>query len=668
VISTSVTGGKSAAKNAVKQPSNHLRNNPEKLHDAISKRNTILAASGLESATNDTEESTAGIAAASQHAETQMQEIADSLGDEQIQHLEKDASARLTHFMRQRKDLLSLKNIIQTQQEQLILEAYKNNTNESPILWEHINKYSDEVKKTDDAIEQLARTSPEAFKAHWLLRLREYKKQFKETGMIVTPEIERSTADIMHDVKRKMEKTNGVSTILGPTGSGKTVLAKKVAAALSGGEEQYEFLSAHTKMGPEDILQRQGISVEVSRPENVPDAINDAKQADKEKNPHLDDREREERDRQIEEVVTGQAQEKAFQSKTILESVGRAAREGNIVVIDEFNYLPPETIASLNNLLATTPGEQGKITVGDSTESFTVAEGFGVIFTGNIGKEYIGRQEKWDPAFVNRVSSGIVAYDHPPQSLNQSFKDSILSESEMAAGQKPPQRDLFLIAETQLIDMKGNVTAPTGTLESTWRFSQSIALIQQLAAGKDFRELGIQNQNLQTIPDMKFDQFFLSFRNLNQIVREWKLDNFQKPIDAYIYDNIIRPASVIAPKEAAQMFYVFKMWGGFFDGPEWDDIHVEPSGWRISGIQNVTGPKDTLSTHTRHYDPVEVVEAAAGQEVPSYEKLGTQSNAESAEFESQEHNYKKVEQWLKNEQSALKNIEFIEHICEENNT
>ena len=595
----------------------------------------------------------------------EMDKLREQLGAKE-KGLEQEAYGRLEEFARKRRKYLKAKDKLNEITQERIRHIYQSpRLKEAPQVWKKVAVEQEKLSLIEQKLENLSRTSPEAFKAHWLLRLRDYKKQFEDSGIIETPAIEAQTAELMHNVRKQLEGTNRVATLLGPTGSGKTVMAEKVARAFSP-DGNYEFVSAHSKMDPEDILSRQGITISTTKPEEVPDSIVEAKRQFQDKHPDLSEEELAEQEQIIEQVIQGQAEQKTYQTETILEAIGRAAQEGRVVVVDEFNYLPPQTLASLNKLLDTKEGRVANISVGDQEREFEVKEGFGIIFTGNVGQEYIGRQDRWDPALVNRILAGTLEYEYPPQDIDSSFENSIISNENLAEGQKPPNRELFLTSLVQLIDRKGNLTAPDGALEEVWNIGRTFSLVQQLAAGKDFREVGVERtEELQDISEFKFDTIFLSFRNLNQVVREWKLDGYRQPLESYVFNKIIRPATVIDENEAAQLFYLFKHWGNFFQAEVYSEVEVDATTWRISGVNTVSSKFKTEAEPNKHFTPKEVVEAASGMETPSYEQLGAETAQSRQEMISLEQEQAEMIRWLENQEKELAEDQFVENICKE---
>lgn len=578
----------------------------KKAGDVVSDIENLIAAAGLETAPSETDAAETGVAT---KILAEMEEIQSELGEEQLEAEKVRAQKQLENFLSEWRRLRKTERTVRHKTEEFIRIVHTDpKLRSSARTWESISSFEAKADDIRDLIEDKAHEDPVAFKAYWLLKMREWKRDFEKNGIIETDAIKDQTRHVMHDARRKLEGTNGVVTLIGPTGSGKTVLAKKIGAQFSPAGE-YEFVSAHPKMTAFDLIQRMGIVVEQLNPTEVPAKIKDAQKAYAEENPEMDQKELARELETIAEIMTGRAKEKTFETKPILEAIGRAQKEGRIVVIDEFNYLPPETLAALNEVLS----------------NKTNAPGFGVVLTGNIGEEYLKRQPL-DPAFINRVLSGTVKYEFPPQDIDTAFDDSIKDIAE--EGGTPPSRDLFQIGMTQLADSQGNLLAPENAMRDVWDFSRIFSLTQHMAQGKDFRSLGLDAP--QGTGAMKFKSVLLSFRNMNQVVREWKLDGFRKPLDWYIFDTIVRPAAVYAPREAAELMYLFRDWGGFFKGEEWDAIEVDPTNWRIAGIERVKTPRSKKPALVP-YQTAAVVEAISGERLP--EDTGALESAEREERE-----------------------------------
>jgi hypothetical protein len=325
----------------------------------------------------------------------------------------------------------------------------------------------------------------------------------------------------------------------------------------------------------------------------------------------------------IKQVVQGQAVSKELVSEVFLSAVLKAANEGKIVVIDEFNFIPSALLAGLNALIEAKPNEEISVL----GQRIKVKPGFGVILTGNITRsEFQGRylqREKIDPALVNRLNSGLIEYGSLPQA-NIAFGESILSEKEFKEEKKKiPHRELFAIGLAILADEKGNISGPKDLLEKTWNLSSEISLLQRLYAGERL-ETPVK---LASGQDVVLKEYPISNRTFRAILEDWKKDNFRHSIDWHIYHNLIRTASVISPSEAGQIFLLLRERGMFFQDPSWRVLEVNPQNYRIEGIEKIEGDwqgfleKQTLRGATYFFTPQEVAEALLGIKMPELKEI-----------------------------------------------
>lgn len=583
----------------------------------------------------------------------EMKSIKETIGEDELDQLKEEAQERLNDFLLGK--LIPLRRAqrkLSQKIPQFIKEIYSNGRlREDPQVWRKIEDMEKKAYEIDEIIDKISNQSPEAFLANGLLKLRKNKSDFKEYGLIETPEVKKAHYKMVNDARKKLEGRNGVVALTGGTGTGKTVLARKIAEEFSE-DGEYEFVSAHSKMVPDDLISRMGIVPESISPEEVPQKIEENFEKYKKEHSDKSDEELKEAKQTITEVVKGQAEQKTISTKEVLEKVGKAAEKGQKVIIDEFNYLPAETLGALNDYLAKTEAE----------------EGFGFIFTGNIGEEFLKRQDL-DPAFINRILEGTVKYNYPPQEFDKSLNESILNRDEYLSGKDAPTRDLYLTGLTQLIDAKGNLMAPKDALEKLWDLSEAFSLIQQIAQGENIRDLLGDQEGFQEMGANSFKKIFLSFRNFNSIVRSWKLEGYSKSIDYYILNDIIRPAEIFAPKEAAQLFYFFKF-KGFLTGEEMDDISVDASQWKISGIPHVVDEKQfEISEEAKKlkaFTPQEIVEAGFGVAMPGYDEIALEQEdledkKNQEEIEEFMYDY---ESWFEKEvKESDMELEKIKEIC-----
>lgn len=491
---------------------------------------------------------------------------------------------------------------------------------------------------------KLPSLKPEWFVAHWLLRLREYKEQLEKTGIVETSYVKQMGETIREKLTR-----DRIVALMGETGTGKTVMARKIASQL--GQGRFEFVVGHPFMTSEDLLSFLGLKPEDFDPLDQLEKIRQAKARLREVYPDLSSKDLKHWEEIIEKIIA--QKQPALKTEVIFGPAFRAAQEGIPLIIDEFNYLPPQALGMLNALLDAKPGSS--FTVGE--KEIKIKKGFCVIFTGNLTKQdferYLGRQDL-DPAFLNRVNSGYLEYHMPPQDIDRAFSLSIISQEKLKEGERVPARELFQIGLAHIVDRKGNLVAPHAALEEVWRLSQAIALIQRIYAGERIRaegELGKSEFFLQKYP--------VSLRTFGRgILEKWRDDGFRYQLEWYIWDALIRPAFAFQPEEAAQMFYIFKERYRFFQGKEWEEIKVDPNNWKATeSVELFKGRKREdfpVEVQKKFYQPKELAQALAGLESPLRKEREEDITQEIME----------IERLIEEKKEKFKNIEnLIERIC-----
>jgi len=516
-------------------------------------------------------------------------------------------------FFRYMRENHSLEKILKESNQKLaqtLIEARPDSdVFESTSFKEKIDEWRQFNRKISNILEkELPNKNPESFMTHSLLKLRKYKEELK-TGIVETETVQKRKEEIIDKLTN-----NGLVALVGETGTGKTKIAIKIADELSEGKG-YEFAMGHEKITKEDLLYYLGIEPQTIKAEDAPQLVETAQERYLKLHPGLTSEQKKEQLKWIEEVVLGQAKEKALETKIVLGPVLKAAKEGKVVVIDEFNFIPPEALAMLNTFVEAKPGDTLKV----MGEDIKVQKGFGVILTGNISKgevsRYLKRQEL-DPAFINRLNSGLLRYGTLPQEYDRVLQKSIIKQKEFREGKEPPKRELFEIGLAHLADEKGNIKAPKNALGKLWRLSQEFSILQKIFAKEPLREESITSDSGTRF---NLQKYHASMRTFGAILEDWKNDAFKQPLDWYIYDNLIRPSSIITPTESAQMFYILKTHGGFFKGKEWDNLKVDSRDWKFSGLEKEADKtKDDFrqEVELKYFSPQEIAEATSGIRMP----------------------------------------------------
>jgi MoxR-like ATPase len=535
-----------------------------------------------------------------------MEERLTGVQPELINELKSKSWSRLIKFMRERKKLLENIELNENQIE-VLYEIYR----ETPIdqgsvrleILRQIDTIEAEIKKLKSELKDLTFENPEGFLANALLRIRELKSQLS-SEIVETEEVTKIKEAAINRLREKR-----IIALVGETGTGKTRLAIKIAQELSG---DYEFVPCHKYTTREDLFGSLGIVVKEVKPESIPDLQEAAIKAyytQKGVSPEdLPSHIRQEIEESIKDVVKRQASYRMMETEFIPAGVLKAAEEGKIVILDEFNFLPPEVLSGLNALIEAKRGQKVSI----AGREIEVKPGFGVILTGNLTQaaveRYIGRQ-KLDAAFVGRLNSGLIEYKSLPQA-NVSFVESVISQEDYERGKIIPPRDLFQVAIAILADERGNISGPSNLLEQAWNLSVEFGFLQRVYAGEE-------TAKLLGGADVILHKYPISMRTFRDVLEHWRRDNFRYSLDWYIYETLIRPASLIDPSEAGKIFLLLKGRGLFFVHSKWNElIEVNPTNYNLKIKGEINKELFRVEKEIYFFTPQEVAEAFMGMKMP----------------------------------------------------
>lgn len=408
--------------------------------------------------------------------------------------------------------------------------------------------------------------SPEAFLAAHSADLNSYKRQYQRGRIIQVPYVKEKKAEIADHLRKAR-----MVFVSGETGTGKTEVARIVAQEVSGHDAL--VVRGYAGMGKAELYGHMALTDSVEqRAENARAAIEQAEKLFCEKYPHASMKEL----RELTKAILTQGG--VTTTEYILGAVYEAARDGKVVIIDEANYIPPELLASLNDIMTKRAGETISVQQ-DGVGPITVKEGFGIIFTGNLNpptgplaKRYIGRKE-FDAAFVDRVPD--VKYDRLPQVV-QGQPDKTDFEN----------KQLFVLAVIAALDYLPKNARERGTLEKLesrygtlflpggskegldllWRFSQFAAVTQmafhgEIATGHPhgFERSG---SSAGYVPKVQ-----LSNRGMMRVIEQWRDDGFQYELDFYIARDLFGRAK--DPSDRAYLYQRGQKFG-FFTSDGWD--------------------------------------------------------------------------------------------------
>jgi len=214
----------------------------------------------------------------------------------------------------------------------------------------HLSSQNEKAKEEIGHEEALA--SPETKSWLKIQKLLEYKKQLKETGFAKTESRKNLLQRVLSDI------THGNKVFLvGSTGTGKTQLAMLVADLVN--DEGFEIVSWHEGTTPRDLFGYR----EISQDKN------------------------------------------GIKSGTKKGPVAIAITDGKIVIHDEYTAGTTRAQLSAKAQMNAKVGGKTKIP-GFNGDIFTVEEGYGELFTGNLKDERTKAREDMDPAIL-RMLKGI---------------------------------------------------------------------------------------------------------------------------------------------------------------------------------------------------------------------------------------------------------------------
>jgi len=577
--------------------------------------------------------------------QTMREALGMSAGEGEVDRLREESSLRLKDFLSTWKQCVrELAKIEETIRETVQHVLTSPRLESATSAWSEVASLQGLRDEIVHALEEeLPQRDPESFLAHSLLKLRQYKKELP-SGIVETSDIKK----LKDTIVEKLAKQRLVA-LVGETGTGKTRLSRKIAEELTGG---YEFIAGHAFLTKEDLLYYLNLSPQEVRSEDVPRLAEEAKVRFRALNPDAPEEELAAQFAMVEGAELGKAEQKTLQMETLLGPAFRAAEAGKILIYDEFNFSPPELLAGLYQLMEAKPGE--KIMV--MGKEITVAPGFGIIFTGNITQadlqRYFNRKEM-DPAFVNRLNSGLIEYNTPPQEHNLNLTTSILSQEDLANGQESPRRNLFLIGLAHLIDIKGNLVAPEGALDQLWLLSMKFSILQKIFAGQQLQQFTPASGTR-----FNLNKYHASLRTFGAVLEQWKQDGFRYDLDWYLYNNLLRPSALISPSETAQFFYLLKdANAGFFQQDAWNRLQVDTNDWSMNGweeAKQVSRESLRSSATKKHFLPQEVAEAAAGARMPEFPEEAASAEAQEA-GEDREHmeEYRELERMIEAEEHLI---------------
>ncbi len=381
-----------------------------------------------------------------------------------------------------------------------------------------INKKTDDLLKDEEIYYE--------FKRRGLL---EYRRQLMKGGFVKTASVRNEIMQILIHLHL------GIPVFLrGHLGVGKTELALHVCREYLKAEP--EFISGSEEATKYDIYGKTqiGTADEQERLREFEKRISDYRGM----NPDAGEKDIREAERRYYEAIVVRAQAGSFFQ---FGPLVRAMKEGKPLIIDEMDGIPHSILMRINHALTRRAGDRVRIQEAGG-EEMTVRPGFCVIATGNV-KSARYRREELDAAFLSRWWSVDIKY--------------------------PPQNEMYEILSAALIDRRGNMQLKSASdMEDLKRLTEAAAEIQRIFTGDHLDFLGEGADAARGI-SAGLKKSVLSLRHLWNIIRPWKANNYEKPLEHYILTEFIKPAVAEDQVYLVQLFSrfrFFKTWtAGQFD-------------------------------------------------------------------------------------------------------
>lgn len=405
----------------------------------------------------------------------------------------------------------------------------------------------EKITAARETVAQAAEKSPEAFLAVHSRELRMWRRQLETGRLVITPFVREQIDEVSKHLM------NGRVVFLhGETGTGKTELARLAAVEATG--RAPELVRGYAGMDSRELFGHMELTAKrFAEVSEIPKHIETAVEKWGRENPSANEAQKTTATQQLTQAILNERQ--VTVSEYVLGAVYRAARDGVTVILDEANYIPPPLLAKLNDILTKRPGES--ITVQeDGVGPITVKKGFSLVLTGNIdqnaiGKKRYGHRFEIDPAHHDRVV--LLEHNYLPQAVAGQPMDHLVKDKQLYAvvltsllAPRLPMRMQSSEREQlqpRLEDRIGSMVLPggEGALDTLWRLTQLAAVTQRAFAGKiantdsfAFQKNGAQ-VGLQT-------DVALSPRRLMNILKEWRDDGFERPLDYYLKKRLIDQA------------------------------------------------------------------------------------------------------------------------------
>ncbi|MCY4576975.1 MAG: AAA family ATPase [Candidatus Kaiserbacteria bacterium] len=398
----------------------------------------------------------------------------------------------------------------------------------STEIGEALQTLKERKGSAEKRLEDNMQSNPEAWYVHHLLTLRGYKRSLLNEKLVRTPYVQERFDKVSENIRAAQPVF-----ISGHLGSGKSQLAFQVAEEVyreinpeSKEEHPFYRISGDENVTRSDFFGRYVLKGSEKDPKLMKEIRENAEEEFEVWAKKQDEETLQEKGNQQWDLILAEVHNKLDTGNTTEFEYGpvyKAMEEGKVLVIDEANAIPHETLICLNDILASvrmTPGKNTVVLHHNGGKKVIAKPGFNIILTGNLNTQtnssYVGRQTL-DPAFLSRFTR--MEYDYVPQSTEGGLEEVAMGD------------ELFHIMLAKVMDRRGNIHLPKGSIEKLWELAKAARILQESFSGKRELEYDGIGKNLEkNVP---------SIRSLVKVFEAWERDEYRHTLDYHLKESFV---------------------------------------------------------------------------------------------------------------------------------